>query len=167
MTGVTWRNLGSFPRNRLLEDELIRCRAQELDLLGTFGTPMTRAVQGDGTPVFYWDLEWSCELVMGLEFDQLTEVLTVRLDRPETEHALRHLGFEVTDTWSLEKDAPGRFAELPGHDDRAWQLWRQDDNGNVELVRQGLAERDAHCRERELEVRGHKQTYWVTEGDPV
>ena len=162
---VTFRSLTSFPRNRLIEDELIRCRAQELDLLGTFGTPKTRATQSDGTPVFYWDLEWSCELVMGLEFDQLTEVLTVRLDRPETEHALRHLGFEVTDTWSMEKDAPLRFAELPAHDDRAWQLWRQDDTGHAELVRTGLAERDAHCREQELREVAPDQDYWVTEGD--
>ena len=148
--GVTFRNLTSFPRNRLIEDELIRCRAQELDLLGSFGTPKTRATQRDGTPVMYWDLEWSCELVMGLEFDQLTEVLTIRLDRPETEHALRHLGFEVADMWSMEKDAPLRFAELPGHDDRAWQLWHQDDDGHAELVRTGLAERDAQCRELSL-----------------
>lgn len=163
--GVTFRNLTSFPRNRLVEDELIRCRAQELDLLSSFGTPKTRAVQSDGNSVFYWDLEWSCELVMGLEFDQLSEVLTVRLDLPETEHALRHLGFEVADIWSLEKDAPLRFAELAGHDDRLWQLWRQDDNGHAELIRTGLAERDASCREHELEDRGHKQTYWIVADD--
>jgi hypothetical protein len=42
-----------------------------------------------------------------------------------------------------------------------YSVWRQDDNGNVFLVKDGLAEADATRLMRDLESTGHKQTYWV------
>jgi hypothetical protein len=42
-----------------------------------------------------------------------------------------------------------------------WSVWRQDDNGNVFLVQDGLTEADALRLVRDLESKGHKQTYWV------
>jgi Ion transport protein N-terminal len=43
----------------------------------------------------------------------------------------------------------------------AWELWRQDDNGNrFAIARFGSAEA-AEAEQRRFEALGHKQTYWV------
>jgi hypothetical protein len=42
-----------------------------------------------------------------------------------------------------------------------WRVMRQDDNGNVYVVRERLSEAEARALADELERRGHKQTYWV------
>lgn len=44
----------------------------------------------------------------------------------------------------------------------AWSVWRQDDNGHVFLVQDGLAEAEALRLVREYEGKGHKQVYWAT-----
>jgi len=44
-----------------------------------------------------------------------------------------------------------------------WSVWRQDDNGNVFLVKNGLAELNALKLVREFEKEDHKQTYWAKE----
>jgi len=44
-----------------------------------------------------------------------------------------------------------------------WSVWRQDDNGNVFLVKDHLTEIDALRLLRELEGKGHRQTYWAKE----
>ena len=51
-------------------------------------------------------------------------------------------------------DAEG--AEAP-----RWALWRQDDNGNRELMRRFASRADAEREMRDYEARGHKQTYWI------
>lgn len=52
-------------------------------------------------------------------------------------------------------ESPASEGALP------WALWRQDDNGNREIMRR-FAERDeAERAMREYEARPHKQTYWV------
>lgn len=48
-------------------------------------------------------------------------------------------------------------------DEPAWAVWRQDDNGNVFLVRGGLTQSAASTLSLSLEGEGHKQTYWVKE----
>jgi hypothetical protein len=45
----------------------------------------------------------------------------------------------------------------------SWSVWRQDDNGNLFLVRDGLAEPEALNVVREFEKEDHKQTYWAKE----
>jgi hypothetical protein len=45
----------------------------------------------------------------------------------------------------------------------SWSVWRQDDNGNLFMVRGGLTEQAALTLLRSLEREGHKQTYWVKE----
>ncbi len=45
----------------------------------------------------------------------------------------------------------------------SWAVWRQDDNGNLFVVRGGLTESAALTLLRSLEREGHKQTYWVKE----
>lgn len=153
--------LRKFPRNRLIEDELLRCRASELDLFVAFGEPTLQTPADDADPTFYWDMEWSCEMVMGLQFKQLTEILTIRLDQPETHHALRHLGFEVTDLWTLEEDSPERFAELCEPPDLSWELWRQVD-GEKECVAKSLTERDADCWRDSFADTDDAPRHWVT-----
>ena len=44
-----------------------------------------------------------------------------------------------------------------------WSVWRQDDNGNVALVKAGLTRTEALRLTADLESRGHKQTYWAQE----
>jgi hypothetical protein len=44
-----------------------------------------------------------------------------------------------------------------------YSVWRQDDNGNVYLVKDRLSEIDALRLVREFEEKGHKQTYWAKE----
>lgn len=44
-----------------------------------------------------------------------------------------------------------------------WSVWRQDDNGNVFLVKDDLTEAAAQRLVRDLESRGHKQTYLAKE----
>jgi len=43
----------------------------------------------------------------------------------------------------------------------SWSIWRQDDNGNVALVKAGLTRTEALQLIAEYEAKGHKQTYWT------
>lgn len=47
-----------------------------------------------------------------------------------------------------------------------WTVYRQDDNGNVFVVRQNLSKEEAQRLAAELESHGHKQLYWVTCEEP-
>lgn len=44
-----------------------------------------------------------------------------------------------------------------------WSVWRKDENGNVFLVQNNLAEIEALRLVRDYEGKGHKQTYWAKE----
>ncbi len=44
-----------------------------------------------------------------------------------------------------------------------YQLWRQDDNGNVFLVARFDCRSDAERELARLASGGHKQRYWITE----
>jgi hypothetical protein len=159
--GTSFSKLTKFPRNRLIEQELIRCRASELDLLGVFGEPTSQTAADELDPTFFWDIEWSCELVMSLQFKQLTEMLTIRLDAPDVDHALRHLGFTVHDLWTLEADDPDRLAELGAPLPHDAELWRTDQRGEKEQIATHLTERDAYCQRDELNDEGSGNKYFV------
>ncbi|GAM10361.1 hypothetical protein OR1_02650 [Geobacter sp. OR-1] len=45
----------------------------------------------------------------------------------------------------------------------AWQLWRQDDNGNRFLVGEFASKTIAESRLADLTRSHHKQTYWIDE----
>jgi len=45
--------------------------------------------------------------------------------------------------------------------EKTWQVIRQDDNGNLFVMRTDLSEKQARELVREFEARGHKQSYWV------
>jgi hypothetical protein len=43
----------------------------------------------------------------------------------------------------------------------AWELWRQDDNGNRFVITRFHSAEAAEAEQRRFEALGHKQTYWV------
>ena len=49
----------------------------------------------------------------------------------------------------------------------AWQVWRQDDNGNRFLIDTFVTKELAEDRIVELTRSLHKQTYWVEEERPM
>jgi hypothetical protein len=162
---VPFTKLTTFPRNRLIDEDLVRCRARELDLLTAFGPPSHETPAGEPDPTFFWDLEWRCGLVMGIQFEQLSEQVVLRLDEPEFDHALRHLGVEVRDVWTLEAADPRRFATLGDAGSERWALWREDRNQLKELVVASLLHRDAECRLAEVDGSDPQHRYWIAPDD--
>jgi hypothetical protein len=62
----------------------------------------------------------------------------------------------------IKEDDKSRYAD--GVSDKPnWSVWRQDDNGNVALVKAGLTRTEALQLIAEYEAKGHKQTYWTQE----
>lgn len=45
-----------------------------------------------------------------------------------------------------------------------WTVWRQDDNGNRYEVSRHETQAEAEAQAAMMEMRGHKQTYWVVAG---
>jgi hypothetical protein len=43
----------------------------------------------------------------------------------------------------------------------AWELWRQDDNGNRFRIARFPTRATAEAEQRRFEALAHKQTYWV------
>jgi len=58
-----------------------------------------------------------------------------------------------------QKTVPG------GPNERDFSVWRLDDNNNEFLVRDGMTESEALALVREYEARGHRQAYWVRQGE--
>jgi hypothetical protein len=151
------RRLRSFPRHRLIPHELLRCRLRELDLLTSVGPATAASDPHSADPRFFWDLEWPCGLVVSVELHQIEEQALVFLDRPELEHALRHLGVDPVAPWVWEEDDPGAFAlAVPRRPARAWSVWARDDDGDERCLASQLTERDAHCWVGELQ-RGRRE----------
>ena len=148
---VGFKKLSQFPRNRLIDADLVRCHASELDLLGAFGPPTLATAASEPEPLFFWDIEWSCGLVMSLRLDQLTEELVVRLSEPDVDHALRHLPFGVRDLAKLEDDDPEAFAKAVPDTGRGWELWEAEGAKGRRTIATGLTEKDAQCRALELD----------------
>ncbi len=139
--------LAAFPRDLLIERELFAGTVSEVDLLAALGAPSGESVPalGAGHPTFFWDLTYGCGLVMGLQFDQLTQRLSGFLDAPDVDHALRHLGVPMADRWLLEESDPDLFrAVAPPTDARCGVAAIVD--GRRRTVAEGLTERDARCR---------------------
>lgn len=49
----------------------------------------------------------------------------------------------------------------------AWELWRQDDNGNRFRIAGFASPEAAEAEQRRFEALGHKQTYWVERAVPA
>jgi hypothetical protein len=143
--------LRTFPRSRLIEEPLCTVRTSELSLYQSLGDPTAMTDPVDADPRLYWDLEWSCGMVMGLQFHQLSELLQVQLDQADVPHALRHLGVEAFDMRLLRLEDPDRFAEVTKPPDMDWVLYRTSPDGTELLYKRGLTQRDAECWADEAE----------------
>ena len=137
--------LRNFPRGRLLEEPLCRVRTSELSLYQAVGEPTAMTDPSDADPRLYWDLQWSCGMVMGLQFHQLTEELLIRLDEADVPHALRHLGVEAYEMHLLRLEEPERFAEIASPVVLDQELWRVAPDGSEQCYKRGLSPRDAAC----------------------
>ena len=109
------RRLSAFPRNDLLEEPAVTGRVSELELHEHLGPPTTESPSYFEDPRQFWDLEWPCGLVMGIEYHQLSEQLIMHLDVPDVEHALRHVGVELRSmepSFDLKRDRFDRLTPL-------------------------------------------------------
>jgi len=53
-------------------------------------------------------------------------------------------------------------SDIPPEENGAFELWRQDDNGNEFLISTFRSRDEADKARLRLEAKGHKQHYWVT-----
>jgi hypothetical protein len=143
--------LSGFPRNRLIEDPVCRVRTSELSLYQSLGDPTSMTDPIDRDPRLYWDLEWPCGMVMGLQFRQIDEMLEIKLDQADVPHGLRHLGVEASDMHLLSIDDPDRFAAICTPQDLSWELWQVRPEGGEARYKRGLTRRDAECWASEAE----------------
>jgi hypothetical protein len=144
--------LRSFPRSRLIEVPLCHLRTSELSLYQSLGDPTATTDPVEADPRLYWDIEWSCGMVMGLQFHQISEDLQIQLDQPDVPHALRHLAVEAYDLRLLRIDDPERFAAIGEPPVLDWDLHRQAPDGTDQVYKRGLTERDARCWAAEAEA---------------
>jgi hypothetical protein len=152
------RRLPSFPRNDLLDEPVLSGRAAELELIERLGPPTTESSRAFDDPRIFWDLEWPCGLVMGIEYHQLTEELVMHLDSLDIEHAVRHLGVEVRALATSFEHKRDRFDRLtPRPVEGLWTVVAEESDGSTTLVARNISERDARCRAAELdEVEPHR-----------
>jgi hypothetical protein len=71
-----------------------------------------------------------------------------------------HVLAEAANKPSTQVSAPD--VELNVSADRSWEVWRQGDDGNPFLVKDGLSSKEADDMVSLFESRGHKQVYWKT-----
>jgi len=157
------RRLAAFPREELLDEPVLTAKASELELLERLGPPTAEregAAFDDARQ--FWDLEWRCGLVMGIEYDQLTEELVMHLDSLDVDHALRHLAIDLRGTDESFDEKRDRFDRLnPRPVVGTWSIWSQDRNGERSLIARNLSERDAICWRDSLESSDPDVTYGV------
>jgi hypothetical protein len=137
--------LRAFPRSRLIEVPLCRVRTNELSLFQALGDPTAITDPIETDPRLYWDIEWACGMVMGLQFHQLSEQLDIQLDAADVAHALRHLGVPAYDMHLLRIDNPVKFIELCEPPELVWEVWRTTPDGKGERDKIRLSQRDAEC----------------------
>lgn len=155
-----------FP-NYLLSFELPRQQVHKL-----FGPPhLTEWVDGLGNGDF-WGLEFSCGLLVLIQFMHFTEVGIVTADSPEIDHVIRHLPICNENLYQIETNLleeqlqrlleyfPNRKMEIELLN--CFQVWRQGEDGNPFKVGNPTSERDAGCIVKHFETLGHKQTYWYS-----
>ncbi len=161
--------LKSFARYRVIGRELFSCQASEVDLLQALGPPTSEVDPplGSGEPRMFWDVEFPCGLVMGLQFDRLRQHLLGHLDGPDVAHALRHLRLRPADLWTLEEAEPSAFATVAAGAPpmpRTFTLYEAEADSPPETVASGVTERDARCQLAELDGLEPGVRMWVTDG---
>jgi hypothetical protein len=160
--------LRTFPRSRLLEVPLCRLRTHELGLYQALGDPTAATDPSESDPRLYWDIEWTCGLVMALQYHQITEELEIQLDAPDVGHALRHLGVPAYDMWLLRVEDPTRFATLCDPPNLDWEVWRETPAAPApagERFKLRLSQRDADCWAAELADQTGRR-HWARRAEP-
>jgi hypothetical protein len=153
------RRLTAFPRNELLDEPVLAGKVSELELFERLGPPTAeRESAAFEDPRQFWDLEWSCGLVMAIEYHQLTEQFLLYLDSIDVDHALRHLEIEVR---ALEDETRDRFDRVESTvRTGTWAVVVVVD-GERRVLARNLTERDAACRARELAERFPQHSYSI------
>ncbi|CAB1075435.1 hypothetical protein D1AOALGA4SA_3255 [Olavius algarvensis Delta 1 endosymbiont] len=104
--------------------------------------------------------------------EQKTKLIGVYSSRKKAENAIERLvlqpGFkDFPDYFNIDEYVLNQDHWEEGFVTETYEpkysVWRQDDNGNVYLVKDRLTEIDAFRLVREYEKKGHKQTYWAKE----
>jgi hypothetical protein len=158
--------LRTFPRSRLIEQPLCRVSTTELGLFEALGDPSAATDPIDPDPRLFWDIEWGCGMVMGLQFHQLAEQLDIQLDAPDVAHALRHLGVPAYDMHLLRIDDPVRFIELCDPPELCWEVWCEVGPGAGERTKIRLSQRDAECWAAESELLTGTR-HWAERYEPI
>lgn len=155
------RRLTAFPRNDVIHEPAFTGKASELELLERFGPPT--AVREEAffeDPREFWDLEWSCGLIMAMEYHQLTEDLVVFLDAPDIDHALRHLGITIRELDVRFTERRDRFDRLTPRQN-TWTIVAESADGERTVVARDLTQRDAACQRNELVANDLNVTYRI------
>jgi len=151
---------------------LVACNVPREVVPNFLGPPMLIGwIDGLGDCDF-WAFEYPCGLQVALQFLHHGKGGIVVADSPEINHLLRHIPFSPADCVPIDDDTlqselkqllaacPHRQQEIDSL--HAFQVWRQDDNGNAFKVGEPTSERDAKCWVQHFESLGHKQTYWYS-----
>lgn len=119
----------------------------------------------------YWAVEFPCGLQMVAEYFHTSNSGVIVAIEPSPQHVTRHLKHwkdhlrEISGELHDKETAYliGRYAAHPNvRDLKAFQLWRNGEDGNAFPVGEPTSRRDAECWQAELESHKHKQTYWVS-----
>ncbi len=111
-------------------------------------------------PTLYWGFEYVCGLQIVLEFHLSKDFVNICADLPEMDHILSHLALPQKNIWRRSSD-DAQLTQIHTMHNLEWALWRQDDNGHKEIIKNYEWEREAYCQLKEFEKLHHKQTYWI------
>jgi hypothetical protein len=106
------------------------------------------------SPVKLWAFEFDCGLQIVLEFSTCISALSVMSSDFDPEHALRHLPIPHLELW---------IQNLKPAEAKKYVVRRLDDNGNEFDVASFLSLAGAKCLIAQLQLRKHKQLYWIEE----
>ena len=131
---------------------LLRLKAESVDLSRFSAGDQPSRVQ----------ISFPCGLLLVAESHPDTNVVLLYGNRPEIEHTLQHLFLHESPLWRADRNDENRQMEQERwRDDAKWNIFRQDDAGNVFRIYNNLSETEARCMIRLFEERGHKQLYWA------
>ena len=114
----------------------------------------------------YFPRDFPCGLSITVERDHQNNCLLVFANRPEPDHVLQHLFLREPPLWRADADSKEWSAiRRQSQEEADWNMFRQDDAGNIFPVFTHLYEQEARCILRLFEERGHKQIYWTERSD--
>lgn len=130
------------------------------DLIAAFGKPHVDVAEPDiftyASPVKLWAFEFDCGLQLAIEYAACKSMAAIHSTQHDYEHLLRHIALPMRNLWIQDdvKNAPQTFLAC-----------RLDDNANEFEIAAFATRNGAQCTVSKLELRKHKQAYWVRELD--